>query len=149
MKKHELQNIIDGLRVSIEADNALLKTIQQKIDSLPDELPTWIDPETKLEWESHKGEKMTWDEAKTYAESLGDGWKLPTRLELESLLNLDNYDPASSAPIDIVAGYYWSATTYAPSTTLAWGVVFSYGVVSSLSKTSSVYVRCVREVKDA
>ena len=50
------------------------------------------------------GEKMTWEEAKKACESLGDGWRLPTKDELNILyLNKASFN-------GIVDNTYWSST---------------------------------------
>jgi hypothetical protein len=90
-------------------------------------------------------------------------WRVPTRLELEGILDLadmtppvvnvafqgascgavctDVNDPACSC----TQSYdYWSASTYAPSPILAWVVNFSDGFVDFSSKTNDLYVRAVR-----
>ena len=93
----------------------------------------------KLEWQNNPPKnQMTWHEANEYAESLGDGWRLPTRGEL-----CDAYD-------NKIKGFnkfwYWSSSTYAQGTLNAWFVHFVSGNVFYGGKTNYTYVRCVREV---
>ena len=63
--------------------------------------------------------KMTWEEAKGACASLGEGWRLPTRVEL--LLMYENKD--------VVGGFagndYWSSTEGSDGN--AWGQDFSNG----------------------
>ena len=53
--------------------------------------PTWIDPKTNLEWQYESAGEMSWNEALEYAQSLSlndkDDWRLPTVLELDTLLD--------------------------------------------------------------
>lgn len=94
--------------------------------------------EPKLEWQSNPPDNlMTWDEAMSYAKSLGDGWRLPTIEELKYAYN--NVQGFQSS-------YYWSSSTYAQDINDAWGVNFSYGYVNYGSKADSLYVRCVRDI---
>lgn len=123
-------------------------------ESKPEEdTPTWVDPKTGLEWQYRSPGEMSWDGAMEYAQSLGlDGrhdWRLPTALELESLLDrkilLEKIRPAMRQDIpfrDILS--YWSSTTFAPDTRSAWIVMFDGAYVLSYYKSSRYHVRCVR-----
>jgi hypothetical protein len=102
-----------------------------------------LDTQTGLVWEKTQNKnKMTWEEAMEYATSLGTNWRLPNNQELFSIGNHGKHDTASDLP-GIIAGNYWSSTTYAYSTNFAWSVYFSYGYVDSNDKTNTYYVRCV------
>ena len=101
-----------------------------------------------------------WDNAIIAANSLRSGycgltdgsaagdWRLPTRKELDSLIDLGRYNPALPPDCPLaattVASYYWSATTYASNPDYAWYVYFHYGYDYSNNKSSSLYVRAVR-----
>ena len=92
----------------------------------------------------------TWDQAKAYCENLALGgqsdWRLPTRNELQSIVNYNAYNPAAFTAFfpDTVASDYWSSTTYAYGTDYAWIVSFGFGSVNGFSKTNGYYVRAVR-----
>jgi len=101
----------------------------------------------------------TWANALTICNSLANGqqgltdgssagdWRLPTRFELESLLDLSQYSPClpSGHPFTgVLSSYYWSSTTYAYSTSYAWRVFLSYGFVSYGGKGFANYVWPVR-----
>lgn len=93
-----------------------------------------------IEWQNNPPEKpMNWNEAIEYAESLGDGWRLPTRAEL-----IDAYDN-NVGGFDF--SYYWSSRYYVRDYTYAWLVDCDLGSVSVDFKTSGGFVRCVREMK--
>ena len=86
-------------------------------------------------------------------------WRLPTRFELETILDLGNGHPAvpavfntgctagctvttcSCTPADIGT---WSSSTYQNGPNYAWGVYFPDGTVYGSSKTSNFFVRAVR-----
>jgi len=74
-------------------------------------------------------------------------WRLPTRLELESLVDASKYGPAlpTGHPFSNVQSfYYWSSSTYAASTAYAVGVDMNVGYVGNGIKTGSNYVWPVR-----
>ena len=92
----------------------------------------------KEEWEQNPpSNRMTWDEAMKYAESLGVEWRLPTKEELKHAYD-NNLECFSSSN-------YWSSSTYAKLTNFAWNVNFKYGLVNFYNKTLNFYVRCVRD----
>jgi hypothetical protein len=108
------------------------------------------DTKTGLMWPK-EGSKdyMNFADAEKYCKEfkLGDfkDWRLPTREELESILDLEKAYPAIN-PIFIEEGnYYWSSTPFAGHSDSAWIVNFSNGNVNWSSKYSSNCVRPVRQ----
>jgi hypothetical protein len=104
---------------------------------------TITDTETGLMWQGESTGLMTWDEAMAYAESLGDGWRLPTIQELIGLIDFEKHGSATGCPRMHIFSH-WSSTNYAYDASYAWGVSFGNGYVSYHEKTSSYAVRCVR-----
>ena len=95
-------------------------------------------------------------DTESYVEAVNDqrlcgvsDWRLPTRAELASLVNSGRSQPALADELfgDLEADAYWSATPLAPDPTQAWTVEFDSGIVSTASKTLTLPVRLVREVK--
>ncbi len=94
-----------------------------------------------------------WSDAVTFCDGLASGscgldddsvagdWRLPNRCELESLLDLSQYDPPlpSGHPFTGVntSTFYWSATTVAYDMDSAWYVFMSTGGESSDHKTNT------------
>ena len=118
-----------------------------------EEMPTWKDPKTGLEWQLRSPGKMAWSEAHEYAKVLLlDGksdWRLPTAAELETLLDRETlYEqlrPAMRKDVpfrDTLS--YWSATTFAPNTNSAWIVMFDGAYILSYYKSNTYHIRCVR-----
>ena len=118
-----------------------------------EEIPTWNDPRTGLEWQYRSPGKMNWHEALEYARSLQlDGksdWRLPTAPELETLLDrkilVESIRPIMRKDVpfrDTLS--YWSSTTFAPDTRSAWIVMFDGAYILSYYKTSKYHIRCVR-----
>ena len=100
-----------------------------------------------LEWQADvPDEEFTWEEAKAYAASLGDGWRLPTVKELLSLVDYDRRGPACSVFPDCPSEWFWSSSPVSGNTTLAWYVGFGNGNASNLGVSSAYRVRCVRSV---
>ncbi len=101
----------------------------------------------KLEWQSDISPKnMTWHEAKDYAASLGDGWRLPTRTELLTLVDDTKHSPSCSVFPDCPSEYFWTSTPWAGSSSGAWRVHFSSGSATTYGDVVSYgyRVRCVR-----
>ena len=71
-------------------------------------------------------------------------WRLPTRIELQSIINYSNYDPAIDTAFfpDTQSFYYWSSSPR--DTVYAWFVGFEEGIVSTQGKDSAAYLRAVR-----
>ena len=82
--------------------------------------------------------KMTWEEAKGACASLGEGWRLPTRVEL--LLMYENKD--------VVGGFananYWSSTE--DNNYNAWKQYFYDGLQNYFSKDNKSSVRAVKTI---
>jgi hypothetical protein len=72
-------------------------------------------------------------------------WRLPSRMELLSLVDHDTYEPASFDKSIKSGDYYWSSTTDAGSSDAAWYVHFGYGYSGACDKSNSNYVRFVRD----
>jgi len=103
---------------------------------------------------------LTWTNALSWSNSLASGkcgltddsvanqWRLPTRKELQTILDHSQYNPAVPAnhPFsNVQTSSYWSSTTYAYSTTFAWFVILIDGSVDYASKTDTRYVWPVRD----
>ena len=112
---------------------------------------TITDNSTGLMWEKLTGAiTYTWDQAKAYCDNLSLGgksdWRLPTRNELQTLVDYGRYNPAINTTFfpDALASDYWSSTTYAYGADKAWHVYFGSGYVYGIEKFFKFYVRAVR-----
>jgi hypothetical protein len=107
-----------------------------------------VDGLTLLQWQAAVGDAGIWDQAKTDCLSLdagGTGWRLPTRIELVSLLTLSNgVIPAidQSAFPSTPAAPYWTSSTLAAGGVFI--VDFDSGTVRTDTSSASYYHRCVR-----
>ena len=105
---------------------------------------TVTDKLTGLMWERiPSGTKMSWTAALDYANNYGlagyTDWRLPNRIELKSLINYGQSNPASwlntqgfsnvQADTNSQASWYWSSTTHASRHDDAWPVIMDKGSV--------------------
>ena len=127
-----------------------MNTLQDRIDLLQKEIES-LKVDIKLEQEpilcnhpaisfevypNDLGE-MTWDEAMKACADLGDGWRLPNRLEL--ILMHNNQDELGG----FANNSYWSSTEF--DTTNAWDQNFYDGLQFNNNKFNYFfYVRAVR-----
>jgi len=72
-------------------------------------------------------------------------WRLPNFTELYLLAERNVSQPSIDATFDNTpTGKYWSSTTSADQPTQGWVVDFLHGNSELLDKSSSAYVRCIR-----
>ena len=118
---------------------------------------TVLDISTGLCWQKDMWSSgmRTWANAVTYCNSLSSGgqtdWRLPTKEELTTLLDLSRVNPSIIGGNTIFQwpqAYYWSISAYGPNGGLgyAWIVVLGAGYDQSQPKTNSAnnYAVCVR-----
>ena len=72
-------------------------------------------------------------------------WRLPERVELETLLDLTKRNPAADPILNMKSEWYWTKTLYAGNTDLAWVVGFGDGDVHDDGKAGGFLVRPVRQ----
>lgn len=103
---------------------------------------------------SFGGHFCTWEESKRYCASAdvaaalgGDGWRLPTKIELESLIDETRF-PAldttafSGARTD---SYFWTSSRYVATTDRVWAVYADFGDTAFHDVNRQTNrVRCVR-----
>ena len=116
---------------------------------------TTTDSRTGLMWLKNastynNGATQVWESALSGCESFTyasyTDWRLPNRRELMSIVNYQNSSPAINTTYftNTQSNYYWSSTTYVPTTTYACGVRFDNGDVGNGNRTDYYYVRPVR-----
>ena len=99
------------------------------------------------------GTTCTWNEAKDYCNSLTlaglTGWRLPSALELASIVDLMQFDPDidptafPSTPPEM----FWTSSPYVPPSNMAYFVDFDYGWLSRDQTGSLFRARCVRGLR--
>lgn len=100
----------------------------------------YLDAKTKLEWSLGNYEPMSWETAMKRFDLL---WRVPSIVELLTLVDYAKHNPATGLP-GMVSSGYWSSTTAADYTSNAWGVYFGLGYGYGSDKSYSYYVRAVR-----
>ena len=98
-----------------------------------------------LDWGPSSTTRMNWEIAKKYAAD--QGGRLPTRRELESLVDITKYNPAIDKdifPDTKTDDWYWTGDTVAWRSVYAWTVNFYFGYVDNWGKDYDFYVRPVR-----
>lgn len=114
-----------------------------------------VDSTSKLVWQdSHAVEQkeLLYGEAKAYCAALvldkEKEWRLPSIYELQSIVDLTQYDPALQRGFHFgLSKNYWSSTCYADDKDRAWFVNFKSGSMEHSRKSYTFYVRCVRNQK--
>ena len=128
-----------------------MNTLQDRIDLLQKEIES-LKVDIKLEQEpilcNHPAisfevypndlGQMNWDEAMKACADLGDGWRLPNRLELLLMYNQEDHSGFAS-------NLYWSSTEY--GSVNAWSQGFGGGNQVNYYKGNNYYVRAVRTIK--
>jgi len=108
------------------------------------------DAPARLEWSKTlcAGESVDYEAAEKACAALGDGWRLPTRMELESILDLTRHDPAvdTAKYQDTKSAWYWTNTPCAWAASCAWFVHFNTGYASLNHRNYNACVRAVRSV---
>lgn len=109
---------------------------------------TWQRCSIGQHWQDEVGcvgviEQMTWDEARSRS---ADGWRLPTRDELATLISPTCRQPAinedSFPDMDLGKLWYWTGT--AGSEYLAWLVNFADGQFANYDRSDVGALRLVR-----
>ena len=115
---------------------------------------TITDNLTRLIWQQEDDNSTrTWDDAQTYCSDLdlGDStaWRVPTKHELESILDYSKKDPAIDPIfIDTSLNDFWTTNVYLSDSLYAWVVGFRTGYSNYRVKTDAYYVRCIHSADD-
>jgi len=112
------------------------------------------DNRTRLVWQrTLSTETRTWSDASNYCQGLNtqnfggysSGWRLPTRKELISIVDIRAYLPSIDATAfpGTPSANFWSSSVYASGSN-AWFVFFNDGHIGNSAQSNKYYVRCVR-----
>ena len=113
---------------------------------------TVTDTVSGLMWQQATNSGLNWQQALAYCETMGladrSDWRLPTRHELQSLVDYSANSPAFDTTVfpDTGAERYLTSTTVSNSVDNAWYVYFKFGIVTTISKTT-VELFCFRAVR--
>ena len=113
------------------------------------------DTTTSLLWQDAQANKdlaVTFFQAQDYCKDLViaeyKDFRLPTLLELQSIIDYDNYKPAILKGFLYAANEtYWTTTLFADDDTEVWTIHFKKGARSVKGKHYDRNVRCVQKLK--
>jgi hypothetical protein len=104
-----------------------------------------VDKVTKLAWQSNSTGGSSFAQAKVLC---SNGYRLPSRIELATLLDLSRSPTINAAFAATDSASYWTSSEVRPYTAGAqkrWVVDFSSGAIATLDENAgSASVRCVR-----
>lgn len=105
------------------------------------------DKVTGLAWAKNYEMDKSWLEALSYCEELTyagfSDWRLPNIQELASMINYENFSPASDFP-DMPSTGFWSSSSSVDFSITAWTVDFTHGFINTYHKDNLLGARCVR-----
>ncbi len=102
---------------------------------------------TKLVWEEPiSTAAFTQPDAIKYCSDKGGGWRLPTVVELYSLVDFTRYSPSIDVAMfpNTPSSFFWTSSALARNSSAAWVVLFVGPLFSSLGRNETSRVRCVR-----
>lgn len=109
---------------------------------------------TGLVWQRGLSDaSMNWSGAKSYCANLasaGGGWRLPTVVELLSIVDFTRLNPAidtsafSLGSSSAAGDWFWTSSPYAGSSGYAWAIHFGSGMSVNYAASAANWVRCVR-----
>lgn len=113
---------------------------------------TVLDNVTGLTWQRFVDpETYTQADAEAYCATLGvdgPGWRLPTLVELQSIVDYSKAEPGPTIDVNAFPGapgdYFWSSTVLAEGDESGWYINFSTGQLISFYSITDYRVRCVR-----
>jgi hypothetical protein len=110
-----------------------------------------IDPKTRLTWQRQaSGSLLAWDDANTYCACLAlaghDDWRLPTRIELVTIVDPRRQDPSIDVAAfpDTPVTWFWSGSPVAGDDRVAWYLSFMDGNTHEGAREVTYGTRCVR-----
>jgi hypothetical protein len=98
---------------------------------------------------------MTYDEATRACSKLGEGWRLPTKEELEEIYENKSKLGGFISPVFVSDNseffidnnvYYWSSSSYGSN--YVWVIGFTHKFVAITLKTGYLYARAVKTIKN-
>ena len=149
-KKKWMAGVVALILAAAVLMSAVATASERFIDNGDD---TVLDTETGLTWtiDANMAGPLTWDEAVAYCDSLGNGWRLATLGEMESLLDMVALQPpmlpAGHPFVNVQSAQYWSSTIYEQdSTSYGWYVDMVDPALSNYQdKDATCYVWPVRQ----
>lgn len=110
---------------------------------------TVTDKRTGLVWiDSEEGIQRPWKEAVSYCDDLDfsgqTDWRLPTKIELESIVDYSRLFSAINQFMSCESSFYWTVTPHVTNPDYAWSVFCPDGADHWVHISNDYFVRCVR-----
>lgn len=111
---------------------------------------TATDRVTGLQWQREHTEKLDWQTAVDTCQNLSlqgyDDWRLPSRIEIVSMVDYTRQPTADGLAFEKTAlDYFWSSSSVSYDASLAYSVYFGAGLTAyGMKGGASAHVRCVR-----
>jgi hypothetical protein len=110
---------------------------------------TILDSVTGLTWQKDTPDLLfTFKQAAEYAKNLdlaGEGWRIPSKLELLGIADREKLDPCISEVFGkTFSEWYWTSTSFYGRSLVFWLVLFNYVTTNSGGVAVNGRVRCVR-----
>lgn len=108
------------------------------------------DRTTTLRWRKNVAPgTYTWANAKAHCPTLGAGWRLPTVIELLSIVKADASTPAIETGAFLgtstaASANFWTATPSKKTPANGWSVNFASGATQVTTPSTTMQVRCVQ-----
>jgi hypothetical protein len=108
-----------------------------------------LDNVTRLEWALARDSALPsqFDKARAFCKDMSPGaWRLPTRIELVTLIDYTRYDSAHDGRFPQISGWVWTSSVVRPPTLpyRFWSVNFTTGEVGIPTGSAPLTVLCVR-----
>ncbi|MCI5180337.1 MAG: DUF1566 domain-containing protein [Candidatus Electrothrix sp. AW3_4] len=154
-------NFTSGRIIYADKDTGLyyVRAVRGGVEPTPEESPYTrsdeglvTDAGTDLVWAAvlvdtnndSLADEMTWEDALAYCATLNFGghtdWRLPSRHELQSIIDYRRYNPAvDTSFFPAVIGTFWTSTTPPDATANAYVVNFTSGRIIYADKDTSTY----------
>jgi hypothetical protein len=115
----------------------------------------FIDKSTSLIWQDHQDNEdlsITYYQSENYCANLVVGkyrnFRIPTLIELQSIVDYKNHDPAIKKDFDYVSTeFYWSTTPFADDKKIVWLIHFKKGERTVKDMHYDRHIRCVQNLK--
>ena len=166
---------VKGGECVLDEISGLMWEVKMPADGIPgnqglhdgDDLFTWYNSNTKQnggaigDWNSKlaqctgyvKGQPTTYCNTEEYLNRINrqglcgfSDWRLPSRIELESLVHYGRTEPAINTQFfpGTANQFYWSASPVVQQVLMAWAVNFQFGYSAAVQRNNARAVRLVR-----
>lgn len=102
------------------------------------------DPVTSLAWARTPVAAGNLSDAAASCRARGRGWRLPSRIELASIVDVQRTPTIDGDAFSAPADYFWTASAVAGRDDLVWTIYFGQGLTGPSGADGVAFARCVR-----